>query len=145
VIPSKVEPLYKIWWSDGHVPIDYPSLAEIRQNVQNSLKTLRQDHKRSLNPTPYKVSSSCLIFTSKALIQLPIWRLAHGEKAFFPTINFHAPSLFYVVVLLLKGFLKGNTKVLKKVVGIKINKAVTQRNDWCWLNGSFVDFYTHDF
>lgn len=55
VIPSKVEALYTCYWEDGHVPIDYPSLAEIRQNVQDSLKTLRQDHKRSLNPTPYKV------------------------------------------------------------------------------------------
>ena len=55
VIPSKVEPLYTCYWSDGQVPVDYPSLAEIRQNVQDSLKTLRQDHKRSLNPTPYKV------------------------------------------------------------------------------------------
>lgn len=58
VIPSKVEPLYTCWWSDGHVPLDYPSLAEIRANVQRSLKTLRQDHKRSLNPTPYKVGVS---------------------------------------------------------------------------------------
>ena len=55
VIPSKVESLYTLWWSEGQVPTDYPSLAQIRQNVQNSLKTLRQDHKRSLNPTPYKV------------------------------------------------------------------------------------------
>jgi len=58
VIPSKVEPLYTCWWTDGHVPVDYPSLAEIRQSVQDSLKTLRQDHKRSLNPTPYKVGVS---------------------------------------------------------------------------------------
>merc|ERR1739838_301266 len=58
VIPSKVESLYKCYWSDGQVPDDYPSLAEIRQNVQDSLKTLRQDHKRSLNPTPYKVGVS---------------------------------------------------------------------------------------
>jgi len=58
VIPSKVESLYKCYWSDGQVPDDYPSLAEIRQNVQVSLKTLRQDHKRSLNPTPYKVGVS---------------------------------------------------------------------------------------
>ena len=40
-------------------PVDYPSLAEIRQSVQDSLKTLRQDHKRSLNPTPYKV---CIVY-----------------------------------------------------------------------------------
>ena len=54
VTPSKVESIYKCYWSDGQVPDDY----EIRQNVQDSLKTLRQDHKRSLNPTPYKVGVS---------------------------------------------------------------------------------------
>jgi len=58
VIPSQVESLYNCYWSDGQVPVDYPSLAQVRQNVQESLKTLRQDHKRSLNPTPYKVGVS---------------------------------------------------------------------------------------
>ena len=58
MIPSKVEALYTCWWENGQVPIDYPSLAEIRQNVQDSLKILRQDHKRSLNPTPYKVNNA---------------------------------------------------------------------------------------
>ena len=55
VIPSKVEPLYKCWWEKGQVTESYPLLSEIRESVQDSLKTLRQDHKRSLNPTPYKV------------------------------------------------------------------------------------------
>jgi nicotinate phosphoribosyltransferase len=56
VIPSKVEPLYTCWWEDGKVAADCPTLLEIRENVQRSLMTLRQDHKRSLNPTPYKVT-----------------------------------------------------------------------------------------
>ena len=60
VIPSKVENLYTCWWKDGELASDFPSMAEIRENVQISLRTLRQDHKRSLNPTPYKVTDSIL-------------------------------------------------------------------------------------
>ncbi|TRY72247.1 hypothetical protein TCAL_17418 [Tigriopus californicus] len=55
VIPSQVEDLYSCWWTDGHLFQDIPTMEETRQNVQVSLRTLRQDHKRSLNPTPYKV------------------------------------------------------------------------------------------
>lgn len=58
MIPSKVEPLYRTWWKDGAVPCDLPSLDEIRGHVQTSLRSLREDHKRSLNPTPYKVGVS---------------------------------------------------------------------------------------
>lgn len=57
MIPSKVENLYKCWWRDGKLAGEdnYPTMDEIRQTVQDNLRTLRQDHKRSLNPTPYKV------------------------------------------------------------------------------------------
>ena len=61
VIPSKVEPLYTCWWDEGTLTQPYPSLQDIRENVQKSLKTLRQDHKRSLNPTPYKVSQTAVL------------------------------------------------------------------------------------
>ena len=54
VMPHKVEPLYRKVWGEGKM-INVPTLDQIRQNVQSSLKSLRQDHKRSLNPTPYKV------------------------------------------------------------------------------------------
>lgn len=37
------------------------SLEQIRQHVQHSLRTLRPDHKRSLNPTPYKVVIVCSV------------------------------------------------------------------------------------
>jgi len=58
VMPHKVEPLYKTVWENGKIAQNMPTLNEIRQNVQESLRTLRQDHKRSLNPTPYKVGVS---------------------------------------------------------------------------------------
>ena len=74
VMPHKVEALYKVRityyenfvsfifflkvvWENGKVS-DMPTLDEIRENVKESLRTLRQDHKRSLNPTPYKVGVS---------------------------------------------------------------------------------------
>ncbi|XP_065347735.1 nicotinate phosphoribosyltransferase isoform X2 [Cloeon dipterum] len=58
VIPSRVEPLYKLYWNDGKLTAPLPDLQQVRQRVQDSLRTLRQDHKRNLNPTPYKVSVS---------------------------------------------------------------------------------------
>lgn len=58
VIPTHVEPLYDVYWADGRVTQAMPSLEEVRDRVQNSLRTLRQDHKRTLNPTPYKVAVS---------------------------------------------------------------------------------------
>ena len=56
VMPHKVESMYKRVWDNGKMPEPLPTITEIRQQVQRSLKTLRQDHKRSLNPTPYKVT-----------------------------------------------------------------------------------------
>jgi nicotinate phosphoribosyltransferase len=58
VTPSKVEPLYHVCWENGDVSINIPSLTKIREKVTSSLETLRQDHKRSLNATPYKVGVS---------------------------------------------------------------------------------------
>ncbi|XP_063548349.1 nicotinate phosphoribosyltransferase isoform X1 [Cydia strobilella] len=58
VIPSKVEHLYKVCWKDGRICYPPKPLSEVRQRVQSSLRTLRQDIKRNLNPTPYKVAVS---------------------------------------------------------------------------------------
>merc|ERR1711936_986905 len=58
VMPHKVEPLYKAVWENGQPATDMPTLDEVREYVKESLRTLRQDHKRSLNPTPYKVGVS---------------------------------------------------------------------------------------
>uniref|UniRef100_A0A1B6F2C5 Nicotinate phosphoribosyltransferase n=1 Tax=Cuerna arida TaxID=1464854 RepID=A0A1B6F2C5_9HEMI len=61
VIPTHVEALYKVYWQNGRVCQPQPSLKQVRDKVKASLQTLRQDHKRNLNPTPYKVAvSDCL-------------------------------------------------------------------------------------
>ncbi|CAG9818197.1 unnamed protein product [Phaedon cochleariae] len=58
VIPSKVEDLLILFWSNGKICQKLPNLQEIRDNVHHNLSILRNDIKRSLNPTPYKVSVS---------------------------------------------------------------------------------------
>lgn len=62
VIPTRVETLYKVYWKNGKVNGPLPTLEEVRERVINSLQTLRQDHKRNLNPTPYKVSVSADLY-----------------------------------------------------------------------------------
>lgn len=56
VIPTKVERLLKVYWKDGKITVQLPNLKEIRARVRASLKTLRTDIKRNLNPTPFKVN-----------------------------------------------------------------------------------------
>merc|ERR1719154_352437 len=43
VMPHKVEPLYQTVWEAGQMA-EMPTLAQIRENVKESLRTLRQDH-----------------------------------------------------------------------------------------------------
>ncbi|XP_020277585.1 nicotinate phosphoribosyltransferase isoform X2 [Pseudomyrmex gracilis] len=62
VTPSRVEPLLKMYWKDGKLCQPLPTLQEIRNKVQESLNTLRNDHKRYLNPTPYKVAVSDALY-----------------------------------------------------------------------------------
>lgn len=63
VLPSKVEALQLLFWSDGEIKQDLPSLAEMRSHVNDSLNLMRKDHRRLLNPTPYKVSVSEKLYT----------------------------------------------------------------------------------
>ncbi|KAI0229192.1 Nicotinate phosphoribosyltransferase [Lamellibrachia satsuma] len=58
VRPAKVMPLYNCFWKGGQVCGPLPCLRDIRQHTEESLKHIRTDHKRALNPTPYKVSVS---------------------------------------------------------------------------------------
>ncbi len=57
VVPSKVERLHEKVW-DGDYSVDLPAMDDIRKRVQEQIKSLREDHLRPLNPTPYKVSLS---------------------------------------------------------------------------------------
>ncbi|XP_072042546.1 nicotinate phosphoribosyltransferase-like [Amphiura filiformis] len=58
VRPAKVVPLHQLYWKDGKVCQPISSLEETRAVAKQSLQMLREDHKRALNPTPYKVSVS---------------------------------------------------------------------------------------
>ncbi|XP_033104211.1 nicotinate phosphoribosyltransferase-like [Anneissia japonica] len=56
VNPSRVEKLHVVFWKDGKIAKPLRSLQEVRADTIASIKSLRDDHKRALNPTPYKVS-----------------------------------------------------------------------------------------
>jgi nicotinate phosphoribosyltransferase len=57
VVPAAVEPLHQIVW-DGAVAQPIPKLNEIRELCKRQIGLTREDHLRSHNPTPYKVSVS---------------------------------------------------------------------------------------
>ncbi|CAK8683996.1 nicotinate phosphoribosyltransferase-like [Clavelina lepadiformis] len=56
VCPHKTELLHKQYWGPDGVMQNFPTLEELKERTAWSLKTLRPDIKRELNPTPYKVS-----------------------------------------------------------------------------------------
>jgi len=58
VIPTKVESLLHLVFDgqNGGVVCNLPTIQEVRAYCQANLEALRVDHKRTLNPTPYKVS-----------------------------------------------------------------------------------------
>lgn len=59
--PTRVEKLHDLCW-DGARTRDSPSLDKIRSHRARTLAYLTDDIKRSLNPTPYKVSVSEKLF-----------------------------------------------------------------------------------
>ena len=63
VSPADVKPLLCIYWQHGQCPIELPTMEQLRRHVQKELATIRQDHKRNLNPTPYKVSVSDSLYS----------------------------------------------------------------------------------
>jgi len=65
--PAKVEKLHKEWIAngkllyphtevDGKIVLQHPSVEDVRMATLEQICHLREDHKRYLNPTPYKVS-----------------------------------------------------------------------------------------
>ncbi|PAV61528.1 hypothetical protein WR25_09853 [Diploscapter pachys] len=58
VVASRVEQLQLTYWNEGAIQQDIPNLSIVKEHVNSSIKSLRNDHKRYLNPTPYKVSVS---------------------------------------------------------------------------------------
>ncbi len=56
VTPTSVQSLYHLYWSDGKINGVLPTLKEVRTYAREQIDRLRKDHKRDLNPTPYKVS-----------------------------------------------------------------------------------------
>ena len=62
VTPTKVVPLHTMVFGPpeggtvSQLLIDFPTIDAIRNRVMTELETMRSDHRRILNPTPYKVS-----------------------------------------------------------------------------------------
>ena len=56
VTPARVLPLHKCYFKHGKICQDLPSLHKLKERCEESLQNIRNDHKRALNPTPYKVS-----------------------------------------------------------------------------------------
>ncbi|CAJ0602494.1 unnamed protein product [Cylicocyclus nassatus] len=58
VVASKIERMQQTFWCNGALAQELPKIDVIKNRVNTSLESLRGDHRRSLNPTPYKVSVS---------------------------------------------------------------------------------------
>ncbi|CAF0885568.1 unnamed protein product [Rotaria sordida] len=56
VTPTTVQTMYKLYWANGQIQHALPTWQEVRIYAQQQIKTVRKDHRRNLNPTPYKVS-----------------------------------------------------------------------------------------
>jgi len=59
VTPKKIVKLHvPVWDAGGFVGDEFASLKELKNRTAESLSSIREDVKRELNPTPYKVSVS---------------------------------------------------------------------------------------
>lgn len=62
IVPSAVNQLHRKVFEGGRSLLPEESLEEIRQRSRELQKGIRADHRRALNPTPYKVSLSARLF-----------------------------------------------------------------------------------
>ncbi|CAF1020396.1 unnamed protein product [Rotaria sp. Silwood1] len=79
VTPTSVHCMYKLYWANGQIQHALPSWQEVRNYAQQQISTLRKDHRRHLNPTPYKVSVTDRLYSF--LHQLWIDSIPIGELA----------------------------------------------------------------
>lgn len=63
VTPTSVKCMYELYWADGRIQQTLPTWQEARDYAHQQIKTLRKDHRRNLNPTPYKVSVSDYLYS----------------------------------------------------------------------------------
>jgi nicotinate phosphoribosyltransferase len=63
VTPTSVHCMHNLYWADGEIKHPLPTWIEARTYVQQQMHSLRKDHQRYLNPTPYKVSISDDLFS----------------------------------------------------------------------------------
>jgi nicotinate phosphoribosyltransferase len=56
VTPSRVEPLLNLVFAEGKILKPFDTLDVTKARVARQVENLRQDHRRVMNPTPYKVS-----------------------------------------------------------------------------------------
>lgn len=64
IVPTRVERLNGLVWDgpNGVVPGTLSTLAESRSRCLEQIKSMREDHIRPLNPTPFKVSVSSVMY-----------------------------------------------------------------------------------
>ncbi|CAF3894686.1 unnamed protein product [Rotaria sp. Silwood2] len=63
VTPTTVQSMYKLYWANGQIQYALPTWQEVRSYAQQQIETVRKDHRRNLNPTPYKVSVTNDLFS----------------------------------------------------------------------------------
>eukprot|EP00116_Pleurobrachia_bachei_P015187 sb/3475449/ len=56
--PSEVHQLQKVYIRNGELIEELPNIREIKERCDREIGSMRKDHIRLLNPTPYKVSVS---------------------------------------------------------------------------------------